>query len=625
MKKLFAIFVVALFSLTALAQTYPSPTFSSLTLQNPLTAANGGTGSTTSTGTGSAVLSNSPILTGNVSVPNRGAGDSTSNAASTAFVYGSLASPLIGIGSTAPNSGAFTTLSASGAVSGAGFTSLLTPYAPLASPTFIGTVTIPTANIAGGAINGASIGATTPFTGAFTTLSSTAAPTIGTATIYPTVPTKAALQGLSTATVSTVTRLGFYAAGDAPPLTYAASASACSLNSGAGDNGSQVLSADGKCWLANFPASGADVREYGAKGDGTTDDYAAITSALNNSPATILLPPKAFRVSAGITIPIGKALRGEYPGVYGSGAITDSAPMIIGDLSVSIIVTVTGGGFTEGVALANVMVNRAAGTVPANSASVFITNSSNNLTVQDVLAMRSAIGFSVGGGASTSLGIHLLRCYTGQVTQYHLQISNAVETTVTESRFGRNGGGDVTATAYVNINGPTVDTVRFIADQFNQSGASVGVVLAFTGYANNPNGIISFSMGHMEGWSTAVISADAGSTSIKRLKFAGCSINGTGSFYAGAAANLQEFMLTGNTIDGAVSLTLDQQTSSIVTGNTISGAVVINQGTQVATGNYFAGNVTLQGSSTKTVFVGNAIGGTLSNTMTGTTAIANNI
>lgn len=47
----------------ALAQTYPSPTFSSLTLQNPLTAANGGTGATTATGTGSAVLSNSPTLT----------------------------------------------------------------------------------------------------------------------------------------------------------------------------------------------------------------------------------------------------------------------------------------------------------------------------------------------------------------------------------------------------------------------------------------------------------------------------------------------------------------------------------------------------------------------------------
>ncbi|MDN7511938.1 hypothetical protein QZL91_20940 [Burkholderia multivorans] len=55
--------VAALFApLAAIAQTYPSPTFNSITLQNPLTPANGGTGATTSTGTGSVVLSNSPSL-----------------------------------------------------------------------------------------------------------------------------------------------------------------------------------------------------------------------------------------------------------------------------------------------------------------------------------------------------------------------------------------------------------------------------------------------------------------------------------------------------------------------------------------------------------------------------------
>ncbi|UVE64761.1 hypothetical protein L2Y90_12975 [Burkholderia pyrrocinia] len=54
----------------ASAQIFPSPTFSSLTLQNPLTAANGGTGATTSTGTGSAVLSNSPaFITPNLGTP----------------------------------------------------------------------------------------------------------------------------------------------------------------------------------------------------------------------------------------------------------------------------------------------------------------------------------------------------------------------------------------------------------------------------------------------------------------------------------------------------------------------------------------------------------------------------
>lgn len=47
------------------------------------------------------------------------------------------------------SSGSFTTLAASGSVSGAGFTSLLSPYALLASPTFTGTVTIPNLTVTG--------------------------------------------------------------------------------------------------------------------------------------------------------------------------------------------------------------------------------------------------------------------------------------------------------------------------------------------------------------------------------------------------------------------------------------------------------------------------------------------
>jgi hypothetical protein len=49
------------------------------------------------------------------------------------------------IGATTPFTGAFTTLSASGVVSGAGFTTLLSPYAPLASPALTGAPTAPTA------------------------------------------------------------------------------------------------------------------------------------------------------------------------------------------------------------------------------------------------------------------------------------------------------------------------------------------------------------------------------------------------------------------------------------------------------------------------------------------------
>ncbi|MET3232301.1 UNVERIFIED_ORG: hypothetical protein ABIC54_004506 [Burkholderia sp. 1263] len=63
MKKLITALATALLAFPTLAQTYPSPTFNSLTLQNPLTPENGGTGASTSTGTGSVVLSSSPALT----------------------------------------------------------------------------------------------------------------------------------------------------------------------------------------------------------------------------------------------------------------------------------------------------------------------------------------------------------------------------------------------------------------------------------------------------------------------------------------------------------------------------------------------------------------------------------
>lgn len=52
------------------------------------------------------------------------------------------------IGATTPSTGNFTTLAASSAVSGAGFTALLTPYAPLASPVFTGTPSLPTGTVA---------------------------------------------------------------------------------------------------------------------------------------------------------------------------------------------------------------------------------------------------------------------------------------------------------------------------------------------------------------------------------------------------------------------------------------------------------------------------------------------
>ncbi|MEM5294243.1 hypothetical protein VSR82_07855 [Burkholderia sp. JPY481] len=116
----------------ALAQSYPSPTFNNLTVNGTFTA------------------------TGKVGLPSLAA-----QAANTvvANVTGSSASP-----TAFAMPSCSTSTSALQYTSGTGF-ACITGFAPLASPNFTGTVTIP-----GGTINNASVGATTPSTGSFTTL-----------------------------------------------------------------------------------------------------------------------------------------------------------------------------------------------------------------------------------------------------------------------------------------------------------------------------------------------------------------------------------------------------------------------------------------------------------------------
>jgi len=97
-----------------------------------------------------------------------------------------------------------------------------------------------------------------------------------------TVANQAALKALAPSTTYTsVDRAGYTTAGDGGGATYSYSSSACSLNSGAGDNGSQVQAQGGGCWLAKFGTSAPSPKVWGCAGNGSTNDATCMQAAVS--------------------------------------------------------------------------------------------------------------------------------------------------------------------------------------------------------------------------------------------------------------------------------------------------------------------------------------------------------
>ena len=70
----------------------------------------------------------------------------------------------------------------------------------------------------------------------------------GTTNGLPFVADNATLQTLASTYSAYVLRADHVIGARAAPVVYVSSTSACSLNAGAGDNGSQVRTSAGKCW-----------------------------------------------------------------------------------------------------------------------------------------------------------------------------------------------------------------------------------------------------------------------------------------------------------------------------------------------------------------------------------------
>jgi len=114
------------------------------------------------------------------------------------------------------------------------------------------------------------------------------------------VGTNAALTALNSTAFTRVLRGGFSTEGDGGAAWYVPSTSACTLNSGAGDNGSQVKSSDNKCWIADFRGAPANVQVWGGCLGGA-DDTTAINAALASS-NKVSLPAKTCTIAGTLNI-----------------------------------------------------------------------------------------------------------------------------------------------------------------------------------------------------------------------------------------------------------------------------------------------------------------------------------
>jgi hypothetical protein len=210
----------------------------------------------------------------------------------------------------------------------------------------------------------------------------------------PIVLNNTQLGWLSTYQTLPVWRLGFASPGDyGQPILYTGSNSACSLNSGNGDGGSQVKSDSGGCWLASFPTGRVAAEVWGCAADGTTDAAACLNAAATGLAATgggELWLSKRYRVASDFTIPAKVTVVGPWPrpGLVAGANYTIAPGTIIGQVRV-----LSGGGLKNIIIARNGLLNPGApGTTVAQN-------------LQTAYAQRAAFsgtGVTLGSGVDGS-------------------------------------------------------------------------------------------------------------------------------------------------------------------------------------------------------------------------------
>jgi hypothetical protein len=366
-----------------------------------------------------------------------------------------------------------------------------------------------------------------------------------------------------------------------------------------------------------------NVKDYGAKGDGTTDDSTAIQNALdyvsNHGGGLVLVPDGDYYVCNTITIPSQVTLKGLSLG----SNVNNSNVQIKGNLNLSVVVIMNGGSASSQTSLQNIVITRSSGIIPIGCIGVKV-ESSDYSTLIDVHIKRQAKGLVING----QLACSCQRVVIFGISEVYCSITDIPQVTLIDCSFGKNGGElSITgATDLLQISG-VVDTLNVIRCQFNPTVSGVSNAINFKNFSGS-NGYLHFDSCHLENVITTITS-DSNTLAIPRLLFTGCTVsNSVLNYFISLHSNtsITEWIISNSIINGKISLS--KGGTLLLTNNRIVGLCVFDLDTANISGNIFNTGLTLNGVWDDLVFANNLFDGSgqfLTDNSTGVKSIVGNI
>jgi len=281
------------------------------------------------------------------------------------------------------------------------------------------------------------------------------------------------------------------------------------------------------------------VKDYGAVGDGSTDDTAALQAAFSSGNSHVFLPRGTYYVTGNLVIPPQTC-------VYGLGQPLLSNPPSMGAI-IMCQASLTGAAVTLGstsaavhlpACLENIAVVRQGGatsSIPAGTIGVQVVNS-QAAYLNGVTSYGHDTGFYFRGNCPDGITGWMERCTTGRIQNTHLVIDSMPEVRVSNTRFGTNGVGDMVCQEFISVTGGSMNvaggpnTLIFTNCQFNQGQNYAHSWMNFNNQmagSLSDTGLLQFVNCYVETVLSGIV-CDSTWTTIRRVQIANCELSDEG-------------------------------------------------------------------------------------------------